>query len=226
MNKEKRQERHQLRLKLKKEHEGKMAGNQAYYWKFVDETMKELRELPERSHEHPFMASLLYLPSFKDQIHCRIEWNDDSAIRTTKTWKYETDSSHFTTMPQGPNDPRLPQDYWQDIKPTIEIEHKEMARDSVNELIRLVALMKLSIQPPIPEIVPDYLHEMAAFLKVPVRQLAAHSLYMDGHSFELTFAQGEAISIWKWHNEPPESWKELEKIVAVMMTLAKSNHQP
>lgn len=220
MDKAERQKRHQERLKLKKEREEKAAEYQRYYWSFIDSGMKALRELPGRSSEHPYSASLLHLPSFEDHRHCRFEWNDVSVIRTQLVWKYEIDSLHFRNMPQGPDDPRLSQDYWCDIKPTFELTQETYSLDYIEELVRLISSIRLPIQALMPEQFSEQLQSLAVFLKVPVRQIAAHSQGMDGQRFELTFSQGEAISTWQYCNDAPEPWKDLEKITEVLLRLA------
>lgn len=197
MNKEERQARHLERLRRQKEKAEKASKCLAYYWRFYDAAIKQLRELPPRSSDHPYMATILHLPSFDVHLNCRIEWNDESAFRTRKTWDYDADYPIFHNMTENPDGGVSPDEYWSNAKPTIVTTQDQLSLNDINEIIRIVSDARMPIQAPIPENVPEYLHEMAAFLKVPVRKLSVHSQCIDGESFELTFAQGEAISIWK-----------------------------
>ena len=203
MNKEERQKWHQERLTLKREREAKLGEYQDYFWRFHAEGIRLLRQLPETSSLFQHSVALFYTPTNLDHLHLRIEWNDKTVMLTKKTWKYEEDCEHFEMMPQGhPDDPRTPEDYWEDVKPKITLERFDLAIKEFEYLLGLVANLRLPPMPPTP-----------------------NAMCMDGEGYELTFCHCYAVTTWRWHCKSPESWKELETVARHIIELSDRNHR-
>lgn len=219
MNKAERQARHQQRLEQKRQREEEMAKYSGFWRRFETEARKSIHQLPDRSSEHPYMVSLLYEPSDANPIHVRLEWNDNSILWTQKSWLFDIDYKFSEDAPQGPSDPRPPAGYWEELKPSIEEYHETLPRNMASELIEQIGKLRISVQPPIPRDVPEHVRQTAEFFNKPIQEFAAHSWCLDGSSYELSFAQGGAISKWKWYNNAPEEWKDLENIASFLLNI-------
>lgn len=188
MDKVQRQARHLQRLELKRQRDEKMMEHADYWYRFEEKAIRNLRELPGQQREHPRSVSLFYWSSFENLIHRRLEWGDVSARQVQKIWMYEDDVPHFDVL-------QFPEIYGKDRDPAIQEDQQTISLDSLAELIATVSELRLPALPT----TPSY-------------------ICMDGVSFELTFTQDCAISVWKWHNTAPECWQPLENVVRLILS--------